>query len=119
MAVGCSDVRRCVAVGLLPLEVVRQAAKELSRIDKSVLNVCPSCSCHDESMSHITWCRDPERTRILKDSVEQLVKWLYDQQTDGELIHLFKEYQLAGGMQTLTSLLKPGSKLGVEAVFHD
>jgi hypothetical protein len=33
--------------------------QQLSCIDKSVQNVCPSCKCHDESISHITQCRDP------------------------------------------------------------
>ncbi len=35
--------------------------RQLSRIDKLVLNVGPSCSSHDELTSHITWCRDPGR----------------------------------------------------------
>ncbi len=30
-------------------------------------------NCHDKSTSHITQCCDPGQTRILKDSVEQLV----------------------------------------------
>jgi hypothetical protein len=93
--------------------------QQLSCINKLVLNVCPSCNCHDESTSHITWCRDPGRTRILKDSVEQLVQWMYDQQIDGKVVQLFKRYLLAGGTRTLTSLLKPNSRLGVEARFHD
>jgi hypothetical protein len=92
--------------------------QQLSHIDKLVLNVRPSCGCHDKSTSHITWCRNPGRTHLLKDSVEQLVQWLYDQQTDGKVINLFKEYLLAGG-RTLTLMLKPGSKLGVEAQFHN
>ncbi len=33
--------------------------RQLSHINKLVLNVCPSCNCHDESRSHITWCREP------------------------------------------------------------
>ncbi len=41
--------------------------QQLSRIDKWVLNVCPSCKCHDESTSHITWCRDPGHAGTLKD----------------------------------------------------
>jgi hypothetical protein len=93
--------------------------QQLSRLDKLVLNVCPSCKCHDESTSHITWCRNPGWTRILKDLVEQLVQWLYDQQMDGEVVQLFKQYLLAGGTCTLTLLLKPNSRLGVEARFHD
>jgi hypothetical protein len=92
---------------------------QLSCLNKLVLNVCPSCSCHNKSMSHITQCRDPGWTCILKDSVEQLGQWLYDQQTDGKEVHLFKEYLLAGGMCTLTLLPKPGSKLGVEVWFHN
>jgi hypothetical protein len=93
--------------------------QQLSRIDKSVLNVCPSCNCHDESTSHITWCRDPGWTCILKDFLEQLVQWLYDQQMDSKVVQLFKQYLLAGGTCTTTLLLKPYSRLGVEARFHD
>jgi hypothetical protein len=84
--------------------------RQLSRIDKLVLNACPSCKCHDKSMSPITWCRNPGRTRILKDLVEQLVQWLFDQQMDGEVVLLFKRHLLAGGMRTLTLLLKPNSR---------
>ncbi len=62
--------------------------QQLSCIDESVLNVCPNCKCHDEFISHITRCRNPGRTCILKDLVEQLVQWLYDQQMDSE--QLFK-----------------------------
>jgi hypothetical protein len=75
--------------------------QQLSHIDKLVLNECPSCSCHNKSTSHITRCRDPGWTRILKDLVEQLGQWLYDQQTDGQVVDLFKEYLLAGGTCTL------------------
>jgi hypothetical protein len=71
--------------------------QQLSRIDKLVLNACPSCKCHDEPTSHITWCRNPGRAHTLKDLVGQLVQWLYDQQTDGKVAHLFKQYLLAGG----------------------
>ncbi len=38
---------------------------------------------------------------------------------DGKVIYLFKEYLLARGTCTLTSLLKPGSQPGVEAWFQD
>ncbi len=51
--------------------------------------------------------------------MEQLVQWLYDQQTDGKVVHSFKQYLLEGGMHALTLLLKPGSKLGMEAWFHN
>jgi hypothetical protein len=82
--------------------------RQLSRIYKSVLNVCPSCKCHDESTSHITRCRNPGHARTLKDLVEQLVQWLYDQQMDGKVVHLFKRYLFTGWTRTLTLLLKLG-----------
>ncbi len=47
--------------------------RQLSCIDKLVLNACPSCKCHDKSASHITCCRNPGRARTLKDLVGQLV----------------------------------------------
>jgi hypothetical protein len=47
--------------------------QQLSCIDKSVLNVCSSCKCHDKSTSHITWCHNPGCARTLKDMVGQLV----------------------------------------------
>jgi hypothetical protein len=93
--------------------------RQLSCIDKLVLNVCPSCKCHDKSTFHITWCCDPGHAHTLKDLVGQLVQWLYDQQTDGKVVHLFKGYLLSGGTRTLTSLLKPNLGLGVEAQYHD
>jgi hypothetical protein len=52
--------------------------RQQSRIDKSVLNLCPCFGCYDESTSHITRCHDPGQTRILKDLVEQMDQWLYD-----------------------------------------
>jgi hypothetical protein len=93
--------------------------QQLSPIDKLILNASPSCKCHDESTSYITWCCNPGRARTLKDLVGQLVQWLYDQQTDGKVVLLFKQYLLAGGTCTLTLLLKPNSRLGVEAWYHD
>ncbi len=69
---------------------VQGTNQQLSRIDKLVQNVCPSCKCHDKSTSHITWCCNPGCARTLKDSVGQLVQWLYDQPMDGKGVHLFK-----------------------------
>ena len=92
---------------------------QLSRISSLVKNVCPSCGCQDEAMSHITQCRNPGRSCVFTNSVDQLVQWLGDQQMDSKIIHLFKRYLLARGTRTLPSLLQPGSQLGVEARFHD
>ncbi len=64
--------------------------RQLSCIDKSDLNVCPSCKCHNKSTSHIPWCRNQGRALTLKDLVEQLAQWLHDQQTDSKVVHLFK-----------------------------
>jgi hypothetical protein len=64
--------------------------RQLLRIENLVLDACPSCKCHDKCTFHITRCRDPGRVRTLNDTVGQLVQWLYDQQTDGKVVHLFK-----------------------------
>jgi hypothetical protein len=93
--------------------------RQLSRIDKPVLNASPSYKCHDESTSHTTWCHNPGRACTFKDLVGQLVQWLHDQQMDGKVVHLFKQYLLAGGTHTLTLLLKPNSRLRLEAWYHD
>jgi hypothetical protein len=86
---------------------------QLSPISKSVKNVCPSCGCHDEATSHITRCQDPGHSQLFAKSVEQLVQWLVDQQTDREIIYLFKRYLLARSTRTLTSLLNPVSRCGI------
>ncbi len=49
----------------------------------------------------------------------QLVQWLYDKQTDGEVVQLFKQYLFAGDTCTLNLLLKQNSRLGVEARYYD
>ena len=82
---------------------------QLLRISRSVQNVCLSCGCHDDASS--SW--------VFAESVEQLVQWLVYQQSNSEIKYLFKRYLLAHRTHTLTSLLKPGSKLGVELWFHD
>jgi len=59
--------------------------RQLSRIDRRILNVCPSCGCPDEATSHITCCRDSGRTRVFTESVLDLDQWMRDQQTSGKL----------------------------------
>ena len=59
------------------------------------------------------------RSRVFTESVQDLVQWLRDQQTSGDIIYLFQAYLLARGTRTMTSLLRPGSKLGVKANYHD
>jgi hypothetical protein len=70
--------------------------------------VFPSCKCHDKSTSHITRCHNPGHARTLKNLVGQLVQWRYDQQTDGKVVHLFKQYLLAGGTLAAKTKLKIG-----------
>jgi hypothetical protein len=48
---------------------------QLSWICKTVRNVCPSCGCSDEAMSHITWCREPGMARVLTELVDHLVQY--------------------------------------------
>jgi hypothetical protein len=74
--------------------------RQLSHINKLVINACPSYGYHNE---RITRCWDPGQLCILKDLVEQFIWWLYDQQTDGKVIHLFKEYCKGNAHTNLTA----------------
>jgi hypothetical protein len=74
--------------------------RQLSRIDRRILNVSPSCGCPDEVTSHITRCRDSGRTRVFTESVLDLVQWMRDQQTRGKLnISSKRTYWLEGPEQ--------------------
>ena len=50
--------------------------RQLSRYDKSVQNVCPSCGKDDESATHITRCTEDGCREMLANSVDNLVRWM-------------------------------------------
>ena len=93
--------------------------RQLSRIDCTTKNVCPSCGCEDESPSHITKCLDPGRTKMFVEGVGHIVAWLEMQNTGKELLDLIESYLLGRGSTSLTALLGTNSALKTLAHFHD
>ena len=48
--------------------------RQLSRIDPTVSNTCPSCGCINEDTSHVVRCPSPGRTAFYNDSVSDLIE---------------------------------------------
>jgi hypothetical protein len=71
--------------------------RQLSKMDGSVKNICPSCGRPDESTSHITRCSDPGRLASLRAAVEDLSDWMEDNDTEPSLQHYIEEYLLGHG----------------------
>ncbi len=96
----------------------------LSRFPKTatreaVKNRCPSCGCFDESTKHITRCRHPGRSSVFAESIESLDQWMRCQDTNPEVVYLFRTFLLGRGTRTMTSILRPGSRLRLVAQHHD
>ncbi len=70
-----------------------------------VVNKCPNCRCTDESTAHITHCRNKGRTQTFSKSTTSLMQWLGNQQTDPEVVHLFRRYLSGRGTRIMASLL--------------
>ena len=79
--------------------------RQLSRWDKSVKNVCPSCQKADESTLHITRCQAEGRQTIFKESVVELRQWLRSEQTDRVVTELICKYLEGQDKITMESLL--------------
>lgn len=79
--------------------------RQLSRIDKTVSNVCPSCGRKDEDTHHITTCSDPGRKEMLMDSIDDLESWLSDAGTDGIISDLIVRYLKGMGRLSMTDIL--------------
>ena len=93
----------------------------LSKWDKSVVDLCPSCGITGETTAHITVCTDSHRTSQYHKSVEQLETWLDDNQTDPILVLMIQSYLSARGHSTMLSLIHPAwpQKYTILAKYHD
>ena len=69
--------------------------RQLSRIDPSVENICPSCGQQDESSRHITRCRERGRVAMLQHSVDEIVAWMTTTPVSKALILMVRDYLLA------------------------
>ncbi len=68
------------------------ANQRLLHIDPSVENAYPCCGNKDESVAHITWCRDPGRQLAFAQSVDSLLDWMEDTHADEDVIACLEVY---------------------------
>ena len=66
--------------------------RQLSRIDSSIANICPSCGQLDESTKHITRCRDEGCTAMWTTCVTSLVNWMASTTGDLTLCNMVEAY---------------------------
>jgi hypothetical protein len=85
----------------------------------NVVDKCPNCGHTPEKSSHIPHCRDTDRSVMFRKSVDGLVTWMEQQQTDGELIHLIQSYLLSHGERTMLSLCRLNLPYSQLASLHD
>ena len=55
------------------------------------------CDKRGDSVKHITRCQDEGRLAMLRASMKDLVEWLYEKDTDDDLVRMVEEYLLAQG----------------------
>jgi hypothetical protein len=91
----------------------------LSKIDPSVMNICPSCCQPDESTSRITRCSDPGCIASLEAAVEGLSDWMDDNDTDLIIQHLIEEYLLGRGVFQMADIIEVEQEYIDFAIIHD
>lgn len=74
----------------------------VSRWDNSRDNRCPNCG-QVESAAHLNRCPDEWRTRLYRDTVADLQKWLDASDTHPELAYWLPKYALLRGTRRLSS----------------
>jgi len=61
-----------------------------------------------ETPAHITVCRDQERSRLYKNSIDAIVTWMKSQETSPLLATLIEDYLRARGTKTMAEVAPPG-----------
>ena len=78
---------------------------QTARYANSMDNKCPSCRQCEERASHLCVCPDEDRTRLFKDNVAQLEKWMRkDGNTNEELSYWVTKYLLMRGTKPFAEL---------------
>ena len=93
--------------------------RQLSKMDGSVKNICPSCGHPDESTSHITRCSDPGRLASLRAAVDDLSEWMEENDTDPYLQYLIEEYLLGHGELDMCDIIDGQPVYIAFAEIHD
>jgi hypothetical protein len=72
---------------------------------------CPNCG-RQVTAAHLMLCPDKDRTRLLLENVDELVKWMEkDEKTDPELAYWIPKYILMGGDKPFSALGRMSPKL--------
>jgi hypothetical protein len=72
---------------------------------------CPNCG-RRETAAHLMLCPDKDRTRLLLENVDELVKWMEkDEKTDLELAYWIPKYILMRGDKPFSALGRMSPKL--------
>ena len=93
--------------------------RQLSKIDPTVENVCPSCGGRNETTSHITRCPEEGRTVMFRKSVAEIVDWLEQRKTDESLTKLIEQYLLGRGKRSMRSVVGADRRFLTLARIHD
>ena len=92
---------------------------QLSRTTQGVRNRCPCCGHRDESMAHITRCKDPGRQKMFRESTMQLVDWLLTTDMDFDLVAMIQAYLCTSGDGSMLELASGYPSLSDFAMDHD
>ena len=88
--------------------------RQLSRINPSVRNVCPSCGRDDESFKHIR-CNKPGRRQMLEYTVDKMATWMSSTNVDQQLQAMITSYLLAQDTKLMLECLR-GNSLTLRAL---
>ena len=80
--------------------------RQLSRINPSVWNVCPSCGRDDEYSKHIAKFNEPGRRQMLEYTVDEMATWMSSTDVDQQLQAMITSYLLAQDIKTMLECLR-------------
>ena len=95
--------------------------EHLSKYTPGLVNECLACGALHETTAHITVCDDPERSRLYKSSVDDIVTWMQKNKTAPLLAQLIEDYLLARGSKTMDQIAPEniGSDYKIFVKYHD
>ena len=76
--------------------------EHLSKFDKKVKNVCPSCGVIGESVAHVAICDDPGRKELFLGSVDELTEWMTKSKTEPTMAKIIELYLRARGSRKMS-----------------
>jgi hypothetical protein len=93
--------------------------KQLSRMDSSVTNKCMCCGRRDEDKRHISRCPDPGRSTLFAQTVNDLIKWMGNSNSDIELTLAIQTYLHQRGRKSMKRICATMPRLQIMACDFD